>query len=175
MKKLFLTGVAILGVSFPATAADPPSSQNAEQPTKATYLITGLHCPPCTKTVESSLKRVRGIKSVKVDWKTKNAQVEFDESAVPAQTLAHLIAETPHMMGGDMEYAGWLALKTPEVKDAKLAEQAKSTLSQIRGVKKVAVYPKQGSIGVQFGGQGKVTTQELIDALQDAGLEASNF
>src|SRR5450631_2341961 len=66
---------------------------------KATYVVTGLHCPPCTKTVESSLRKMKGIHSINVDWTSKNAQIEFDESVLPAQKVARLIADTPHMMG----------------------------------------------------------------------------
>src|SRR5262245_3500641 len=82
----------------------------AAEPTKATFLVTGLHCPPCTSTVQGSLSRVKGVQSVSVDWNTKNAKVVFDESVLPAQALAAAIEGTPHMMGGGMRYGGWLAL-----------------------------------------------------------------
>jgi periplasmic mercuric ion binding protein len=63
-------------------------AQELTKPTKATFLVTGLHCPPCTSTVQSSLSRVKGVKSVTVNWNTKNAKIEFDEGVLPAQSLA---------------------------------------------------------------------------------------
>src|SRR5262245_54921686 len=86
----------------------PAAGLYSAEPTKATLSITGLHCPPCTSTVQGSLSRVKGIKSVVVDWNKKNAKVEFDESVLPAQALAAAIETTPHMMGSGMRYAGWL-------------------------------------------------------------------
>ena len=79
------------------------------------------------------------------------------------------------MMGSDMKYGGWLALRMPEIQDDSAAEKANKTLEGIQGVKTVAVYTKQGSIGVQFAAQGRNTTNELVDALNEAGLEGSNY
>ncbi len=159
-----------------AAAAEPPQESKRDPETiKATYLVTGLHCPPCTKTVESSLRRIKGVRSATVDWKTKQARVEFDEAVLPAQQLARLIAETPHMMGGDMQYAGWLALKAPEVKDDATAKRAKEALGELEGVKRVAAYPAQNSVGVLFDAKGEVTSRQLVEALKAAGFEAEPF
>src|SRR5436305_746224 len=98
--------------------ADEPAVQPAKpEPTKATFLITGLHCPPCTNTIENSLQKSKGLQSIKVDWDTKAAAVEFDESLLPAATLEQLIANTPHKMGSSMHYDGWLQLQVPDLKD----------------------------------------------------------
>jgi copper chaperone CopZ len=169
---------AVLGVCFVAAAAAmmaaEPADKKESQTTKATYLITGLHCPPCTRTVESSLARVQGVRSAKVDWKTKNARIEFDEKVLPAQTLAQRIASTPHMMGSGMQYGGWLALKVEGLKEESTAKKAKETLGGVKGVKQVVAYPQQQSLGVQFDAQGKLATHDLIDALADAGIKATN-
>lgn len=168
---------ALLGLSIAAASsslAAEPATKSERQTTKATYLITGLHCPPCTRTVESSLARIQGVRSAKVDWKTKLARIEFDETVVPAQTLAQRIATTPHMMGGDMKYDGWLALKAPQAKDQATAKQVKQTLGKLSGVKQVIVYPQHSLIGVQFEAKGDLKSDELISALQDARIEASS-
>ncbi|MEX2140684.1 MAG: heavy metal-associated domain-containing protein [Pirellulales bacterium] len=168
--ELLVISVSAAAVSMGADPADNKGSST----TKATYLVTGLHCPPCTKTVELSLARIQGVRSVKVDWKTKSAQVEFDEMVLPAQTLAQRIASTSHMMGGSMRYGGWLALKVPAANDQAIANEAKATLGKLAGVKQVVVYPQHRLIGVQFDAKGKLKSEELISALQSARIEASN-
>ena len=168
----------ILLADDPAKTEKSPEAKAPEtkaSPTQATFLITGLHCPPCTRTVEASLKRTKGIKSVTVDWRTHNAKIEFDESLLPAQSLAQLIAGTPHMMGGDMQYGGWLALKAEGVKDEKIAESAKAALAKVPGVAKVVVYPAQESVGILFDAKGKATSAQLVAALQEAGVKAKNL
>jgi copper chaperone CopZ len=157
--------------------ADEPSRSGTEEkkPTKATFLVTGLHCPPCTRTVESSLGHVKGLRSIKVDWKTKNARIEFDEAILPAQKVAQLIAATPHMMGRTMQYGGWLALKVPDLKDDASARQVKDVLSKVEGVRQVATYPKQHSVGIAFAPKGDLTTAQLIDVLNKAGIKAENL
>lgn len=152
-----------------------PAAVAKPSPTQATFLLTGLHCPPCTRTVEASLKRTKGIKSVSVDWRTHNAKIEFDESLLPAQSIAQLISSTPHMMGGGMQYGGWLALRADGVKDEKTAETAKAALLKVPGVIKVVVYPAQESVGVLFDAKGKATSAELVAALDEAGVKAKNL
>ena len=168
--------VLVFSSGLLATAESEPNKDSpAPQTVKATYLITGLHCPPCTTTVEQSLKSVKGVKSVKVDWKTKNAKVEFDEQQIGAQQIAGRIAATPHMMGGNMRYAGWLALKVPEIAAEGSANKAKDALLKVTGVSKVSVYPQQKSVGVAFDAKGSVTTAQLIEALKESGLDAAVF
>ncbi|HEX3870889.1 MAG TPA: heavy metal-associated domain-containing protein, partial [Pirellulales bacterium] len=120
--------VATIVFSVIAVANSARSSTGAE--TKQTFLIRGLHCPPCTRTVEASLARVKGVQSVKVDWTSKNARVAFDESVISAQQVAQVIATTPHMMGGGMHYKGSLALKVPGLDDAK-GKAAKEALAKV--------------------------------------------
>ena len=172
------SGLLFLFVQSFAMADPPPATK--EQPVaaptiKATFLITGLHCPPCTSTVEQSLKSIKGVKSVKVDWNTKNAKVEFDEQQVAAQQIAGRIATTAHMMGGTMQYGGWLALKVPDVAAEGSAEKAKAALSKIKGVSTVSIYPQQKSVGVAFAAQGTIKSSQLVDALKEVGLESSVF
>jgi copper chaperone CopZ len=184
ISRLFATmAIALLAAGslmadYPAKSDKPAESKAPEakaSPTQATFLITGLHCPPCTRTVEASLKRTKGIKSVSVDWRTHNAKIEFDEALLPAQSLSQLIAGTPHMMGGGMQYGGWLALKADGVKEEKTAEAAKAALQKVPGVVKVHVYPEQESVGVLFDGKGKATSAQLVAALQEAGIKGSNL
>ncbi|MBS1984952.1 MAG: heavy-metal-associated domain-containing protein [Bdellovibrionales bacterium] len=159
--------LALGSSSFAEDAAPVP------QTVKATFLITGLHCPPCSKTVEQSLKSIKGVKSAKVDWATKNAKVEFDERQIGAQQIASRIGSTAHMMGGNMRYGGWLALKVPDVGGEGNADKAKAVLSKVKGVSTVAVYVPQKSVGVAFAAEGNVTSVQLVDALKVAGLDAS--
>jgi copper chaperone CopZ len=169
MKSLFAVCTALIALTTTSILADEPAA-----PTKGTYLITGLHCPPCTKTVEGSLTRVKGVKSVSVDWRTKNAKIEFDESILPAQVLAQKIGETPHMMGRDMQYAGLLSLKVPSVKDDATGKVVKDALADVEGISRVVAYPAQHAIGIAFKPNGKMTSQKVIELLVAAGIEASN-
>jgi copper chaperone CopZ len=115
------------------------------------------------------------VKSVSINWATKNAKIEFDESVLPAQALAAAVEGTPHMMGGGMRYGSWLALKVPALIDQASGEKVKAALGKIEGVKSVAVYPQQHSAAVLFAGKGTLSSQQVIEALGQEGFEASNF
>jgi periplasmic mercuric ion binding protein len=175
MRSFLALALAILVALAMTANAAQPADKKESQKTKATYLITGLHCPPCTKTVERSLQGVKGVQTVKVDWQSKNAIIEFDEKLIPAQTLAQRIAATPHMMGRRMQYDGWLALKVEGLRNSATAEKTRDELKSIKGVKQVTIYPRQQSVGVQFDASGKLSTRDLIEGLSRADIEATNL
>ena len=102
----------------------------AEEPglVEATLLVTGLHCPPCTKTVETSVASLPGVQSILVDWKTKASKVTFNPAATNACSIVERIAGTRHMMDGRLKYAAWLGLSVPELKDDQAAASIKRTL-----------------------------------------------
>lgn len=124
-----MTHALYLLLIFSLSGIQAKAQYSVVKSTKATFLVSGLHCPHCTKTVEGSLLKTKGVKSVSIDWKTKYGTIEFDESVLPAQLLAQKIAATPHMMGGDMKYESWLALKVPSVKDETSGKAVKGALA----------------------------------------------
>jgi P-type Cu+ transporter len=169
--KLPLFAFLACACSVTANAADPTPAAA----TKATYSITGMHCPPCTKTVENALRKTKGIKSAKVDWASRSAQVEFDESTISAQQISQTVRHTSHMMGAGMSYGSWLALSVPDVKDDASAETVKKALKPIAGVSSVATNVKQHTVSVEFSDKGSAATKELIAALKTAGFDAKTY
>ncbi len=162
-----------LAKSVAALDTEPP--KESHDVVKATYVLTGLHCQGCVKTIESSLSHATGIESVTVDWKAKDAHIEFDESIISAQKVARLIADTPHMMGKNMHYEGLLALNVSEVENDASAKSATDVLRKIEGVKRATALPKQHTVEVQFDAKGRVTEAQLLSALKDAGFHAKNL
>jgi copper chaperone CopZ len=174
MSKIIIACSIVLAVVAASRASDPAKTES-KKTTTATYLVTGLHCPGCTKVVEDSLSKTPGVHSIKVDWNRKDAKIEFDETTVPAAKIAELIAATPHMMGAGMHYGSWLALKAADVKDGGTAKAAKEALAKVAGVKTVEAFPTQHVIEVQFASDAKTTTGQLIEALAVAGVKAENY
>ena len=81
--------------------------------------------------------------------------------------------QAPHMMGKDMKYGAFLLLSLPDAKDKAAQKKATTTLEKVEGVAKAVYYPQTKFVAVQFADKGKVTSTQLIKALDDAGLKAS--
>lgn len=171
---LCLTAVGIVALAPNGDAQDLKPPPRAEA-TRATYLVSGLHCPPCATTVEGSLRKVEGVKSVRVDFAGKYAAVEFDEAVISAQEVARAVSATPHVMGKDMRYGGVLVLSVPGVRDEAAGKKAEAALRKVGGVAKVTLYPQQQAAGVEFTDTGKVTTRQLIEALEPVGLKGTQY
>lgn len=110
-----------------------------------------------------------------MDFQGKYATVEFEENVISAQEVARAMFGTPHMMGRGMQYGGILVLSVASVKDEAVGKKATAALSKVDGVAKVTLYPQQQAVGVEFTGQGKVTSKQLIAALEAAGLKGTQY
>ena len=75
------------------------------------------------------------MKSIKVNFGTKNATIEFDESVISAQEVTRALGDTPHMMGRDMQYGGSLVLKVAGLKDD--ATGKKGAIARVAGASRV--------------------------------------
>jgi copper chaperone CopZ len=110
-----------------------------------------------------------------VDFKGKYTTVQFKENVISAQQVASAMAVTPHMMGRDMQYGGILVLSVAGIMDEAVGKKAIAALSKVEGVARVTLYPKQEAVGIEFTGNGKLTSKQLIDALEVAGLKGARY
>ena len=175
--RLFLGFVAAAAAAWGsiASAQDGNNQPPKADVVNATYMVQGLHCGPCATTVQRSLKKVKGVKSIKVDFKTKAATISFDEIAISAQEIARALSDTPHMMGGDMQYGGALVLSVASLKHQAIGQKARDALSKVEGVSKVTLFPKQEAVSVEFSDKGNVTSKHLIEALNEVGLKGRHY
>jgi len=85
------------------------------------------------------------------------------------------MAATPHMMGRDMQYGGHLVISVAGSKDEAVGKKAREALSKVKGVASITLYPRQEAVGISFTGDGRVTSKQLIEALERAGLSATPY
>ena len=74
-------------VSTDAVELDPNATY-----AKAEFTIEGMTCAMgCAKTIEKKMAKLDGVKSAKVDFDTRIAMVEFDETKVTTTTLEEVV------------------------------------------------------------------------------------
>ena len=110
-----------------------------------------------------------------MDFKGKYATIEFQEDVISAQQVARAMSATPHMMGRDMQYGGLLVLSVAGVNEKPTGMKATAALSKVEGVARVTLYPQQEAVGIEFNDKGKVTSKELLAALDEAGLKGARY
>lgn len=60
---------------------------------KVVLLVDGMKCGHCKAAVESALKEVGGVSSVKVDLAAKSVEVEFDTAQTSLESIKDIIEE----------------------------------------------------------------------------------
>jgi len=58
-----------------------------------TLNIEGMHCGSCSTSIELMLSNTSGINSVKVDFNSKKADIDFDETKITEQAVISSIGE----------------------------------------------------------------------------------
>ena len=139
MKRMLLAAGLLLTAS--GIFAEDPAAGKAGHGHQSDLFDFGTALPTLHANGRIVAAKQKGVKAVKVDWATKSAKVEFDETVLPVQQLAAAVAATPHMMGGGMSYGSWLALSVPEIKDEASAKMAEMAVHDIKGVTSVGASP----------------------------------
>lgn len=79
-----VAGFATIAVVPAGAAVAAPASERI-----ATFAIGNMTCPTCPITVKTAMRRVAGVKLVKIDFAAKTATVTYDASvATPAKIAA---------------------------------------------------------------------------------------
>ncbi|MEK7658006.1 MAG: heavy-metal-associated domain-containing protein [Patescibacteria group bacterium] len=61
--------------------------------TKKFYNIEGMHCGACSTGIEMFLSNTEGVKSAKVSFEEKKAEVEYDENKVNDEKVVKAVEE----------------------------------------------------------------------------------
>jgi copper chaperone CopZ len=172
---LCMVTIGILTLAVVGVAQESKKQPPKGELTKAVYMVPNQHCPDCATALEAPLKKVEGIKGVAVNYPNKVATVDFDETVISAQEVSRAMFQTPHAMGPNMKYSAFLLLSVPDAKDKTAGTKATTALSKVDGVAKAVFYSQTKSVAIQFADKGKVTSVQLIKALDDAGFKASQY
>jgi mercuric ion binding protein len=96
MNRILIVAVVIAGVGAAAWGVSAFSDSNgaitsaqaaAALETKS-FKIDKMTCASCPITVKTAMKKVQGVSSVAVDFKTKIATVQFDPERTSTQAIA---------------------------------------------------------------------------------------
>lgn len=88
MIRLAVTLLALLQLSSPLLAAEPPTA-------RVVLTISGMHCASCATGIKSMLTRSDGVRQVDVSYSQRRATIVYN----PAKTTPKKIIATVETMG----------------------------------------------------------------------------
>jgi mercuric ion binding protein len=88
---LGVTGYAAPNTVSPAQAGSKAALKAAVRDTR-TFKIDNMTCPLCPVTVSQAMQKVKGVKSVKIDFEARTATVIYDPSITTSDTIANASA-----------------------------------------------------------------------------------
>lgn len=80
---LCMTGYAAPNIVSPAQAGSKAALRDTR-----TFKIDNMTCPLCPVTVREAMRKVNGVKSVKINFEARTATVVFDPSMTTSDTIA---------------------------------------------------------------------------------------
>src|SRR3712207_6699364 len=81
-QKFALLAATLACAAVPAFAAKP-----AAKTATAKLKIEGMHCAGCAGGIVNQLQKLKGVKTAKVDAKTKTGTVQYDPAVVKPDAL----------------------------------------------------------------------------------------
>ncbi|MCX8202557.1 MAG: heavy metal translocating P-type ATPase [Candidatus Micrarchaeota archaeon] len=60
---------------------------------KITFVISGMHCVNCARTIERNVKRLKGIKNATVNFASDTAYVEFDDTKATVEEIREMVSD----------------------------------------------------------------------------------
>lgn len=90
MRTFALLGFALALSAAPAGAAFAAgaSSQSVASQRVASFAVANMTCATCPITVKKAMSGVKGVRSVKIDFNSKTATVQFDPKATNPAAIA---------------------------------------------------------------------------------------
>lgn len=91
--KSMLLFLSLMAIPVTRSAFSQEPSKTAQsgtaklQVTQCALKVSGMTCGGCAGMVEKSLLRLEGVKTAKVDFKTGEAQVEFDSKKTTPEKI----------------------------------------------------------------------------------------
>lgn len=136
---------------------------------KVTLKVEGMMRSCCAEIVRSALKKVPGVKSVDVSLESKEAVAELEKGKVTTDQLIEAIKEAGYQASlvtdsVDLQIKGMVC--------SMCVDKVKSALLKVAGVKIADVNLEKKKAHVEFE-KGKVTTDQLIEAVKVAGYQAT--
>jgi copper chaperone CopZ len=104
----FVSLILLLAFSEGRALAQPTTPQAVK------LSVTGMHCSNCAQNVDKALRAIDGVKDVRVDLKSKTAEVTFTSTPIKPELLVKAVS--------DAGYSAELATTTPaETREEKCA------------------------------------------------------
>ncbi|GBC92345.1 Copper-exporting P-type ATPase A [bacterium HR15] len=155
----------LIGALVLIVGASQIAAQQKQEVRTIALKVSGLHCEGCVDPVVQGLRKLQGVQSAELEFKTAVAIVRYDEAQIPASHIVLALPKIPHAMGprSNMKYEGQLML-TLAKGDAKRVAQA---LGKVKGVAKVR--QERNTLLIAFQPDASVRYAQIEQAVKKAG------
>ncbi len=155
----------LIGALALLVGASQIAAQQKQEIRTVAIKVRGLHCEGCVEPLVQGLRKLNGVQSAELEFKTAVAVVRYDEAQVPVSHIVLALPQIPHAMGprSKMKYEGQLML-TLAKGDAKKVAQL---LGKVKGVAKVQ--QQHNTLLITFQPDASVRYAQIEQAVKEAG------
>ena len=138
---------------------------------KVSVAISGMHCVSCARTIESKLKKLRGVKNASVNFAAEKAYIGYDQNRISESEIEKAIEDTGYKIikTSDGVSEGILRLKVIGMDNPHCIGIITSALNKLKGVKSKELLATEKAL-IKY--DPKIITKEKIQkTIEDVGYK----
>jgi Cu+-exporting ATPase len=135
------------------------------------FLISGMTCASCVRTIETSLSKLDGVEKASVNLMTEEAEVVFDQNLVNSQKIIDRIDSVGYK-GEEKSESTKLDLDITGMTCASCVRTIENSIKKVEGVNLATVNLTTEKAHVEYDSS-HVSTRTIIDAVEKVGYGAS--
>ncbi len=155
-------------LSMASNRPNASSASNSLGKKKIAFTIGGMHCASCAVNIENSLKKVNGVKSANVNYATKKAVIECEDTADISQ-FEEVVKKKGYQVIKDEA-----RLHVEGMMSDHCANIVKNSLEKLDGVFE-AKTNFSSQTAIIYYDSSKLNVSQLIKAVDKAGYKASKL
>ena len=156
-----------------ARREEAPNDGPGEHPARSrSFVITGMSCANCARSIESALAATEGVHTAVVNFASEKARVEYDPDRVDDDRLREIVRGLGYDARPEFEAdaAGQVTLRVEGMTCAGCAATVQHTLQEAPGVAEAVVNFASETVALTFDPH-RVRLTELKRRVSEAGYE----
>ena len=134
------------------------------------WQLSGLHCPSCAQNIESSIKKLEGVKDATVNYVTSQLIVSFNRDQISGERIKKIVHNLGYTIKDEESQTMEQLLQIKGMHCPSCAQNIESSIKKAGGIKDAAVNYVTGKALVRFDKR-QINIDQIKKIISDLGYK----